>query len=190
MNKYFTETNEYQKPTFITFDAPKTIKLHQLEDFLDEYRPFHCADVYIYSAFEFGDFENWVDAIVKNVYIDPKYSRYIKEDEGGIYTKGKTKYSIVHEFWDYNADTPFWNECTTQGYGDSQVCNNINELEITIKGLFVISWSDKEQIEFGAKFNILSPRIIELREKQKYQEEHKFDFLNVLKGYKDENKND
>ena len=180
MNKYFTETNQYEKPMFIKFDEPKTIKLTELKDFIEEYRPFPCSDVYLYSIFEFGNFDNYVDAIIKNVYIDPKYSRYIKEDEGGIYTKGKTRYSIATEFWHYQEDEAFWNKNTEAGY-DDQVCDNIDELEVNIEGLFIISWSDKEQIEFGTKFNILSPMTIELREKQKYQEEHKFDFLNILK---------
>ena len=149
VKKYFTEENEYKGPILIKFDEPKVIKITELKDFLEYYTPFPCSDVYLYERFEYGDFDNWVDAIIESVSIDPKYSKFIKEDEG-VFKAGETYWSIMSKFWNYCESKPFWKEPLQTGYdGNHKHTVFLHEITLTIHGVYIISWEDKRKIELG-----------------------------------------
>ena len=146
--RYFNEQNEYKEPTLIKFEQPKIIKLSQLREFLDQYKPFACADVYLYEKFEYGDYDNWVEAIIRNKTIDASFSQ-VHRKPLGIFKKGQTRFTLKDDFWYYKEDYPFWLDCPTEGYNDGykNICRYIDKVEICVEGVYVISWSDKQKIE-------------------------------------------
>ena len=146
--KYFNENNEYKEPTLIKFDTPKVIKLVDLRDFLKQYEPFPCSDVFVYERFEYGDFDNWVDGIIQSITIDPTFTKYYNKQEG-IFEPGDYKFCLQNTFWNYSKDKPFWTKAPSLGYFEplASKYKSINDIEISIEGVFVISWSDKSKIE-------------------------------------------
>lgn len=142
--KYFNEHNTYIEPTLIVFSKPRKIKLCDLNKFLDSYRPFTCADVYLYEKFEYGDFDNICEAIVESKTIDPCYSKVYRKSSG-IYKTGYTDWSIVSKFWNYHKGRDkFWEKPLQTGY-DSETYSTryIDKIEINVQGVYIISWEDK-----------------------------------------------
>ena len=144
--KYFNEGNEYQKPVLIKFDEPVKVKLCELDTFLSQYKPFNCSDVWLFQRFEYGDYDNWVSAIIESKNISPVFSQVYREEKG-IYNAGDTSWCIVDSFWYYREDYPFWKFCPIKGYSSGIRKQFIDEIEINVYGVYVISWSDKEKIE-------------------------------------------
>ena len=144
--KYFTGTTTYVEPTLIKFDQPKKIKLCELHSFLDSYKPFPCCYVWTYSRMEYGDFDNYVNAIIEDITIDAGFSRVYHKD-AGIYKAGETSYCLVSRFWNYRAGKAFWIKCPTASYDSTRGCKDITDIEITIDGVYVISYSDKDRME-------------------------------------------
>lgn len=150
--KYFNEENKYEKPTLIKFDKPETIKLKDLNNFLEQYKPFNTADVYAYERFEYGDFDNWVDAIYMSITIDAGYSKYFNEDKG-IYKAGEYSFVLQSIFWNYSLNKPFWIDAPQIGFNNlSKGYKNLDEIEITLDGVFVISMHDKQKLESEYRF--------------------------------------
>lgn len=141
--------NNYKNPTLIKFKEPKVIKLKELNTFLGKYKPFSCADVYAYEKFEYGDFGNYVEAISASRTINLSYTNFFE-------TTGKYNFSIQDCFWHFNKDKAFWNEAPETGFSDYQG-TSLFDIEVQLDGVYVISWSDKEDIEKGnsKKLNII-----------------------------------
>lgn len=143
--KYFNENNKYIEPTLIKFVKPIKIKLCELNDFLDSYRPFSCADVYLYERFEYGDYDNWVDAIIESKTIDAGFSHVYRKEEG-IFKAGHTDWSIVTKFWNYCGKfDKFWTKPLQTAYdGGINHSRYIDKIEITVYGVYVISQYHKD----------------------------------------------
>lgn len=149
--KFYGEHEKYVEPTLIRFVKPVKIKLSELGEFLDSYRPFPCADVWAYGEFEYGDFDNHVRAVYESIAVDPKYSKVFRK-KSGIYKAGQTNFSIIDHFWYYRENYPFWKECPSVGYNDSyKGYRYIDKVEIELNGVYIISWSDKTKIENGGQ---------------------------------------
>jgi hypothetical protein len=146
--RYFNEQNPYTKPTLIKFDEPKIIPLSSLRDFLKEYEPFACSDVWLYERFEYGDYDNWINAIIMSKTIDAGFSKVYRKPQG-IYKAGQTSFSIVDTFWSYKEDYPFWLDCPSEGYSTGYITKTryIDKVMIKVEGVFIISWTDKNDIE-------------------------------------------
>lgn len=146
--RYFNENNNYIEPTLVSFANPIKIKLSELRDFLDSYKPFACSDVYLYERFEYGDFDNWVEGIIESKTVDASFSRVYRKPRG-IFKKGQTQYSIRDTFWHYRPNYPFWKFCPQVGYNDgyNNICRHIDKVEIMVYGVYIISWTDKTKIE-------------------------------------------
>ena len=145
---YFNDTNPYKEPILIKFDEPIEIRLCDYSEFLDSYKPFYCCDVYGYERFEYGDFDNWMDAIIMNKSISPSFSHYHEKQEG-IYNEGDVSYCIQTMFWNYsNNNKPFWDKVPTVGYEDVYKPNlkKIEDIKVKVDGIYVISWSDKDKV--------------------------------------------
>lgn len=145
MEKYFTEEHKYTKPELIKFEKPVKVKLCELDRFLGAYKPFNCSDVYAYETFEYGDYGNYVRAIVESKTLDPKYC-HKHTQAGGIYEAGEWEFAIRDSFWHYKEDYPFWMFRTNVGYADRKAFD-MHDIEVEIEGVYVISWADKNEIE-------------------------------------------
>lgn len=149
--EYFNETNQYKEPTLIKFEQPKTLLLKDLRSFLDAYKPFACSDAYAYGVIEYGDFDNYMRVIYEDVSIDVGFSTLFKEDSG-IYKKGQYSITTVSHFWAYRENYPFWKDALIKGYESfHKPTNSLEDVEIKISGVYVISWNDKEKLEKIAK---------------------------------------
>ena len=157
---YFDNHEKYKHPMLIKFYRPQKIKFTEINDFLDFYRPFFCSQVYIYNRFEYGDFDNWVDGISESITISP-YSKTIKED-GGIYKAGDVRWSLVSKFWHFDQHTPFWMSAPDSGY-NTPTChsNNIDEIEVFVDGVMIISDSDKRDFELGRNIGALAIEVVQ-----------------------------
>lgn len=138
---------EYKKPTLIRFEKPKKIKLCDLRDFMKSYEPFYCSDVYLYERFEYGDYGNYTNAMIKNIFIDPAFSYVYRET-------GKTRWEIITEFYyvvpTYNGKMDaFWQRPIREVLCDKTATTYIDEIEIEVSGVFVISWADRDKIARG-----------------------------------------
>ena len=138
--------DQYIKPTLIKFKESKTVKLKELKSFLNKYKPFPCADVYAYERFQYGDFDNYVEAISASRTINLSYTNFFE-------TIGKYNFSIQDCFWDFNKDKAFWNEAPEIGFSDYQG-TSLFDIEVQLDGVYIISWSDKEDIEKGISKDI------------------------------------
>lgn len=152
--KYFNENNQYKEPTLIKFDEPKIIKLSELRDFLDQYKPFPCSEVWLYEKFEYGDYDNWVEAIIMSKTIDASFTKVYRKPLG-IFKKGQTRFCIQDAFWYYHENYPFWLKAPQLGYNDGykSIHRYIDKVQIQVEGVYIISWSDKEKIEREYKNN-------------------------------------
>ena len=152
VEKYFNENNKYTKPTLIKFEIPKEIRFVDLGKFLDYYKPFACSEVYMYAKFEYGDFDNYVEAIIESESIDPKYCKFVEKSEG-MFKAGETIWSIMSKFWYYRENYPFWNEPLHTGYNGGITKHSVflHDVTIQIQGVYIISDADKRAIEIGEK---------------------------------------
>lgn len=147
-NNYFTEDNKYIKPTLIKFDNPIKIKLCELNKFLDSYKPFPCADVYLYEKFEYGDYDNWIDAIIESKTIDACHSCVYRKEKG-VFKAGQTSWGVVIKFWSYfGIKDKFWKRPLQTGY-DCSIINTkyIDEIEISVDGVYIISQYHKDNFD-------------------------------------------
>lgn len=139
--RYFNENNKYEKPVLIKFEKPEVIKLKDLNDFLKEYRPYGTADVYAYQKIEYGDYGHYVNAIFMSITVDVGSSKYIEETQ-------KYRFCLHNSFWYYEENKPFWEKCPRIGYEYlGKNYKSIEDIEITLDGVFVISMHDKQCIE-------------------------------------------
>lgn len=146
--RYFNEHNNYIMPTLIKFVEPVKIKLCDLHDFLDSYKPFPCSEVYLYERFEYGDYDNWVDAIIESKTIDAGYSKVYRKARG-INKAGHTNWSIVTKFWNYFGDKDkFWERPLQTGFDcSSEHSRYIDKIEINVYGVYVISQYHKDNFD-------------------------------------------
>lgn len=145
--KFENYWREYKKPTLIWFEEPKKIKLCDLRDFMRSYEPFYCSDVYLYKRVEYGDFEHYANAMIKNIFVDPAYSYVDRET-------GRTIWEIVTEFYNVvptfnNKMDAFWKRPIMEGLCDETATTYIDEIEIEVSGVFVMSWADRDRIARG-----------------------------------------
>ena len=146
-SKFEEYWREYKKPTLIRFEKPKKIKLCDLRDFMQSYKPFYCSDVYLYERFEYGDFGHYTSAMIKNIFVDPAYSYVDRET-------GKTRWELITEFYAVvptfnNKMDAFWNRPIREVLSDKADTTYIDEIEIEVSGVFVISWTDRDKISRG-----------------------------------------
>lgn len=146
-SKFEEYWREYMNPTLIRFEKPKKIKLCDLRDFMQSYKPFYCFDVYLYEQFEYGDFGHYVGAMIKNIFVDPAYSYVDRET-------GKTRWELITEFYTVaptfnNKMDAFWNRPIREVLSDNAETTYIDEIEIEVSGVFVISWTDRDKISRG-----------------------------------------
>ena len=146
-SKFAEYWREYKKPTLIRFEKPEKIKLCDLREFMQSYKPFYCSDVYLYERFEYGDFGHYANAMVKNIFVDPAYS-YVNRETG------KTRWELITEFYAFvptfnNKMDAFWNRPIREVFCDKADTTYIDEIEIEVFGVFAISWSDKDKIANG-----------------------------------------
>ena len=149
--RYFKEYSDYKGPTLIKFEKPMTIKLCELYEFLKVYEPFPCSKVWPYQTFEYGDFDNHVEAIIDSMLIDACYSHVYRKAKG-IFKAGQTEFSVRSSFWYFKKNYPFWREAQHVGYSsfDSiQRKRYIDKVEVTVEGVYIISDSDMKEIENG-----------------------------------------
>ena len=146
-SKFEEYWREYKKPTLIRFETPKKIKLCDLREFMQSYKPFYCSDVYLYERFEYGDVGHYANALIKNIFIDPAYSYVDRET-------GKTRWELITEFYDVvptfnNKMDAFWKRPIREVFCDKYNTNYIDEIEIEVFGVFVMSWTDRDKIARG-----------------------------------------
>lgn len=146
--KYFNEQNNYIMPTLIKFVNPIKIKLCELNQFLNSYKPSPSSEVYLYERFEYGMFDNWVDAIIESKTIDACFSKVHRKSQG-IYKAGQTEWCIVNKFWNYLGDKDkFWERPLTTGYNSLNVSARfIDKIEITVYGVYIISKYHKDNFD-------------------------------------------
>ena len=114
---------------------------------MQSYKPFYCSDVYLYERFEYGDFGHYTSAMIKNVFVDPAYSYVDRET-------GKTRWELITEFYPVvptfnNKMDAFWNRPIREVLSDKAETTYIDEIEIEVFGVFVISWGDRDKITRG-----------------------------------------
>ena len=146
-SKFEEYWREYKKPTLIRFENPKKIKLCDLREFMQSYKPFYCSDVYLYERFEYGDFGHYSNAMIKNIFVDPGYSYVDRET-------GKTRWELITEFYPVvptfnNKMDAFWNRPIREVLSDKAETTYIDEIEIEVSGVFVLSWTDRDKIARG-----------------------------------------
>ena len=146
-SKFEEYWREYKKPTLIRFETPKKIKLCDLREFMQSYKPFYCSDVYLYERFEYGDFGRYANAMIENIFVDPAYS-YVDRATGKTHWELITElYAVVPTF--DNKMNAFWNRPIREVFCDKADTTYIDEIEIEVFGVFVISWADKDKIASG-----------------------------------------
>lgn len=146
-SKFEEYWREYINPTLIRFEKPKKIKLCDLRDFMQSYKPFYCFDVYLYEQFEYGDFGHYTSAMIKNIFVDPAYSYVDRET-------GKTRWELITEFYTVvptfnNKMDAFWDRPIREVLCDKAGTTYIDEIEIEVSGVFVMSWTDRDKISRG-----------------------------------------
>ena len=142
MRDYNPEFN-YKEPTLIKFEQPLKVKLAELANVLNNYKPFPCADVYVYERCEYGDYGNWIDTICESIDINPRFS-HTKED--GV------SFCLTQHFWRYKEGKAFWKDCPSRCCQDvSGRLGKLEDIEINIDGVYVISWTDKDKMENNLK---------------------------------------
>ena len=146
-SKFEEYWKEYKSPTLIRFEKPKKIKLCDLREFMQSYKPFYCSDVYLYERFEYGDFGHYTNAMIKNIFVDPAYSYVDRET-------GKTRWELITEFYTVvptfnNKMDAFWNRPIREVLSDKADTTYIDEIEIEVSGVFVMSWTDRDKISRG-----------------------------------------
>lgn len=146
-SKFAEYWREYTKPTLIRFEKPKKIKLCDLREFMQSYKPFYCSDVYLYERFEYGDFGHYANAMIKNIFVDPAYSYVDRET-------GKTRWELITEFYPVvptfnNKMDAFWNRPIREAFCGKAGTTYIDEVEIEVSGVFVMSWTDRDKISRG-----------------------------------------
>lgn len=137
---------EYKNPQFINLEKPETIFLKDLDDFLKRYTPSGCV-AYLAEKFEYGDYDNWVHAIIESKTVDPKFSKTFDTDQG-IYKAGDIRFSLRDAFWHYRENYPFWLFKPEIGYSTNTVKEKrIEDIKITVESIFIISTQDQKRIE-------------------------------------------
>lgn len=145
--KFERYLKNYNKPTLIRFEKPEKIKLCDLREFMQSCKPFYCSDVYLYERFEYGDVGHYANAMIKNIFVDPAYSYVDRET-------GKTRWELITEFYPVvptfnNKMDAFWNRPIREVLSDKADTTYIDEIEIEVSGVFVISWGDRDKISRG-----------------------------------------
>lgn len=156
MNEVIVMKFEYKNPTVIKFNKAMRVKLRDFDRTIEKYKPFYCSSAWAVEKFEYGDFDNWVTAVIESVLIDAKYSQYYEKD-AGIFKAGETKWSLVQRFWYFRKNEAFWNKMPTIGYpgGSSHHSKTIDDIYVNIDSIFVISDEDKRKIEQGEKLEFV-----------------------------------
>ena len=146
-SKFEEYWREYINPTLIQFEKPKKVKLCDLRDFMQSYKPFYCSDVYLYEQFEYGDFGHYTNALIKNIFVDPAYS-YVNRETG------KTHWELITEFYTVvptfnNKMDAFCNRPIREVLCGKAGTTYIDEIEIEVSGVFVMSLTDRDKIARG-----------------------------------------
>lgn len=138
----------YEKPILIKFEAPQIVKIKNLETFLKQFTNSYTQSAYGYESFQYGDYDNLVNALIDSITVDPQFSHYYAEDKG-IYSAGETDFSIKTNFWyisnSDNVSRPFWLDRSAVGYR-SQKARSIEDLYVELNGVFIIDNVDKSNI--------------------------------------------
>ena len=113
-------------PMTFKLPEPVKVKLKDLNSFLETVVPYQFK-VFMIERFEYGDFDNWVTAVVRDKTVTPRYSN-------------DKKLCVKTDFWCIN-DRKFWKECPDDGYHD-EYNKTLDTLEVEVEEVFIISNRD------------------------------------------------
>lgn len=130
MTYLFDEKLYTNGPMTFKLPEPVKVKLKDLNNFLENITP-HGYKVFMIERFEYGDFDNWVTAIIRDKTVTPRWSN-------------DKKLCVKTDFWMFykaSPDKKFWKECPDAGYHD-EYNKTLDTLEVEVEEVFIISNKD------------------------------------------------